>query len=68
MSIQTTSTRFERELTKIINEEMARIATSLAVGMSVNDYASYVKEVGKYNGLKMVLGYFDEVNRIINEE
>jgi len=65
--MQTTSTLFERELRKIIDEEVARLTNNVISGMAIVDYGQYQLNIGKIKALNSVYEYMDEVNSKINE-
>jgi hypothetical protein len=58
---------FQHELTKMIDTELSRIAENLCVGMAITDIAQYKHEVGRIQGLRTVLGMFEEVNTVLSE-
>jgi len=65
--MQTTSTLFERELRKIIDEEVARLTNNVFSGLAIVDYGQYQLNIGKIKALNSVYEYMDEVNSKINE-
>ena len=63
------SARFEAELRKRIGEELERLASELAAGLAVKDYAQYQNYVGRIGALNTVLAeYIDDVNTAINKD
>jgi|APCry1669192062_1035393.scaffolds.fasta_scaffold55125_1 hypothetical protein len=60
----TYNNQFEIELTKIVEEEIAKLQESLAQG-TASDFADYKLKAGKILGLRMALEYCGEVQSII---
>ena len=58
---------FQHELTKMIEAELSRIAENLCAGMAITDITQYKHEVGRIQGLRTVLGMFEEVNAVLSE-
>jgi hypothetical protein len=52
---------FEKELRKLITEEIERLKDNVSNGLSVVDYSDYKHQVGKIAGLRTVLELCDMV-------
>lgn len=65
--MQTISTAFEQELTKLIETEMARLTGNLVFGGAIFDFADYKHTIGRLAGLRLALDQFEAVNTIISE-
>ena len=64
----TGNTQFERELKKLIDEDVDRIKDILADGSGVPDYPTYRRYVGEIHALRRVASdYCDEVNKKLKE-
>lgn len=63
--MQTLNTLFEKTLLDMTTVEIEKAKDDLAAGMLPHD--DYKFHCGKIAGMRQVLGYFDEVNRLINE-
>lgn len=64
--MQTLNTAFERILQRLVDEEIEKARNDLSAG-HLPDYAEYRFQAGKIAGMRQVLGYFDEVNKILAE-
>ena len=63
--MQTLNTAFEQALTKITEGEITSAQESISAGqLSPEDYRF---QCGKLAGMRQVLGYFDEVNKLLSE-
>lgn len=51
---------FERELRKLIEEDIGVITDNLVVGAAIKDYADYRHSVGRIHALRRVLEYFED--------
>ena len=58
---------FEKELRKLIEEEIERIKDNLANGLSIQDYESYKHQVGKIAGLNTALELCEETNKTVSK-
>jgi hypothetical protein len=65
--MQTTNTEFQRLLTKIMHEEMEKFSETMTSGL-VMSFEDYKYECGRMAGFRLVLGYFDEVNKLLDEK
>ena len=65
--MQTTSTLFERELTKLIEERKKILIQNVVSGVAINTMESYREHVGRLAALNEVLEMFDEANTIVNK-
>jgi hypothetical protein len=65
--VQTLNTQFEHELTKLIDEELARLTENLVAGSAVTDFAAYRHIAGQIRGLERVRDYCDEVNTLLSK-
>lgn len=63
--MQTTNTAFESHLLKIVDAEIKSAETAIAAGQL--PFEDYKFQCGKLSGMRQVLGYFDEVNKILDE-
>lgn len=52
---------FEKELKNIIETEIERVKDNMSTG-SIMDYADYKHKIGIIYGLRLVVGYCDEVS------
>jgi hypothetical protein len=52
---------FEKELRKLITEEIERLKDNVSNGLSVVDYSDYKHQVGKIAGFRTVLELCDVV-------
>jgi hypothetical protein len=52
---------FEKELKKIVSEEIERLSGHLSLG-AATDFSDYRYHVGKIAALREIEGYCDEVN------
>ncbi len=64
--MQTADTRFEAELLKRIDAEIAALSDALAGGAAV-DYADYRNRCGEITGLRNVAELAEETNKLIQE-
>lgn len=62
------NTKFEMLLRGYVEEEVRRQKDILANGLAVPDYPAYMKLVGIVQGLDMIDGLCDQVNKEINEQ
>ena len=65
--MQTVSTLFERELTKLIEERRKILIQNVVSGVAIHTMESYREHVGRISALDEVLGMFDEANTIVNK-
>lgn len=63
----TIDTKFQQELTKLIDAEIERLTETLVLGAAIADIAAYTKVVGQIMGLELAKDQFDEANRILSE-
>ena len=64
----TIDTKFERELTKLLNEEIDRLKDQLSSGAGVGNFEQYKEKVGQINSLrKTVQTYIPDISKLINE-
>lgn len=57
----------EKELRKLIEEELERLRDNLANGLSVPDYETYKHQVGKIAGLTTALELCEEAKNILQK-
>ena len=65
--MQTVDTRFETELTKLIDDEVARLTQTLLNNAAITDLAGYKFVIGQIAGLELARYQFGETNRILSE-
>lgn len=66
--MQTLNTVFEKELVKLMDEEILRLHDVLGAGQAVKDMADYRYHVGQIEALKRVkFQYCDEVNTTLSK-
>lgn len=63
--MQTLNTAFEQTLTKTVNEEIEKQRDTICAGQLSGE--DYKLQCGILLGMRQVLGYFDEVNKILSE-
>jgi hypothetical protein len=61
------NTLFEKELRRLISEEIERVSANMANGLSINDIGQYKHEVGRILGLRSALNLCEEVNDILSK-
>ncbi len=66
--MQTYSTAFERELIKLIQEQIDELLSRLAAGVAVTDYATYQNYVGKIASFQKAIELCDEANEILKKQ
>ena len=58
---------FEKELRKLITEEIERVKDHLASGAAINSYESYKQLVGRIAGLNMALELCEEASTLVSK-
>ena len=66
--MQTTSTLFEREVTKMIAERKKSLTEIMIAGVAIQSLESYREYVGRLSELDEVLQMFDEANTNISKK
>ena len=64
--MQTYSSYYQRELTKLIVEEIERRKEVLVTASGTFDFPTYRHHVGTIEGLRAALGLLDEAERVVN--
>ena len=64
--MQTYSSFYQHELTKLIHEEIERRKEILITASSTFDFPAYRHHVGSIEGLRSALSLMDEAERIAN--
>ena len=65
--ITTTSTAFERELQKLIQERIANLSDNLLGGLAISSMEQYREQVGKIAELRKVLSLCEEAASAVNK-
>ena len=67
MSVLTIGGLFERELSKLIEDEVARVAANVIGAGGIGDFAEYMRQVGYLSGLRKCAELFEEANANISK-
>jgi DNA-binding ferritin-like protein (Dps family) len=65
--ITTTSTAFERELQKLIQDRIANLSDNLLGGLAISNMEQYREQVGRIAELKNVLSLCEEAASAVNK-
>lgn len=60
------NTRFQAELSKLIDEACETLSSGVLAGHLTHE--QYLRDTGRIAGMRQAAGYFDDVNKIISSQ
>ena len=64
----TYNTLYEKELIKLVEEEIMRLMDRLSTGAAIEDFSQYKNIVGQIQGLRKIVELNDEVQSILSKK